>query len=110
MERERVLQYEANNDGQSIFLFYDRMTGVYTAFGLSAYYVSMVTEPYMSYSEEMEMPVALLRKEHVYSVRQTVKRIEHIPQNFYYFQMRLCIGRDGYDSWAAKVIEKHSKV
>ena len=75
MDKNTITMQEVANDGRSVFLYYDAMAGVYLAFGLSAYYTTMVTEPYMSYSEEMQMPVALLRREHINSLRQSLKKV-----------------------------------
>lgn len=100
MEKEEIKQKEAANDGQSVFLFYDQMVGVYVAYGHSAYYVTMVTEPYLSYSEEMCMPVALLRREHVMFIRGgNFIILEHSVKSFYHFQMRYHVGDAGYDKW-----------
>ena len=41
MDKEKIAQQEAANDGQTINLYYDEMVGVYLAFGLSAYYATM---------------------------------------------------------------------
>ena len=54
MDKDTITLQEAGNDGKSVFLYYDAMAGVYLAFGLSAYYTTMVTDPYMSYSEDMQ--------------------------------------------------------
>lgn len=100
MEKEKILYTESTNDGQSIFLFYDQMVGVYVAYGLSAYYVTMVTEPYLSYSEEMSMPVALLSKGHLKYMRGgNLTMLQHIPKTFYHFQMRYHVGDAGYVKW-----------
>ena len=55
MDKNTITLQEMGNDGQSVFLYYDAMAGVYLAYGLSAYYTTMVMDPYMSYSEEMQM-------------------------------------------------------
>lgn len=107
MDKNTITLQELGNDGQSIFLYYDSMVGVYTAYGLSAYYTTMVTEPYMSYSEEMQMPVALLRREQILYLRQSLKKVEHVIKSFYRFQMRLHIGEAGYEKWAQKIRDKH---
>ena len=39
MDKETITLQEVANDGQSIFLFYDAMAGVYLAYGLSAYII-----------------------------------------------------------------------
>ena len=99
MDKERILQQETANDGQTVYLFYDDMAGVYLAFGLSAYYVTMVTNPYISFSVALGLPVALLNKSHVLSLRQTLKKKEHVQKEYYVFQMRTKVGEEGYKRW-----------
>ena len=110
MDKNTITMQEVANDGRSVFLYYDAMAGVYLAFGLSAYYTTMVTEPYMSYSEEMQMPVALLRREHINSLRQSLKKVEHEMKNFYRFQLRMPVGDAGYQKWAQRILERHQAV
>lgn len=110
MDKNEISLREIGNDGQSVFLYYDAMAGVYLAFGLSAYYTTMVTEPYMSYSEEMQMPVALLRREHILYLRQSLKKVEHETKHYYRFQMRTVLGEAGYDRWAQNILRKHQQV
>ena len=110
MDTNIIKEQEQSNDGQSIFLYYDAMAGVYLAFGLSAYYATLVTEPYMSYSEAMEMPVALLRRQHINIMRQSLQKNEHTVKQFYRFQLRNQVGRAGYDKWAEKQIQRHLSV
>ena len=99
MDKEKIGQQEAANDGQTVYLFYDDMAGLYLAFGLSAYYVTMVTNPFMSYSEAMEMPVALLKRSHILALRQTLTKVEHVQKNYYVFRMRQKVGDAGYETW-----------
>lgn len=108
MDKNQIALQENGNDGQSVFLYYDAMAGVYLAYGLSAYYTTMVTDPYMSYSEEMKMPVALLRREHVLYLRQSMKKVEHTVHFFYRFELREPVGKAGYERWSKNVIAKHN--
>lgn len=110
MDKNGINIREAANDGQSVFLYYDDMAGVYLAYGLSAYYTTMVTDPYMSYSEEMQMPVALLRRNHVNDLRQGLIKVEHTIKNYYRFKLRVPVGEAGYEKWAQKVLQKHQTV
>ena len=110
MEINKITQHEVGNDGKTIFLYYDDLAGMYLAFGLSAYYTTMVTEPYMSYSEELQMPVALLRREHILYLRQSLKKTEHKVKEYYRFEMKLPVGEAGYDRWAQKIREKHERI
>ena len=75
------------------------MAGLYLAFGLSAYYVTMVTNPFMSYSDVMDMPVALLKRSHILLLRQALTKVEHVQNSYYVFRMRQKIGDAGYETW-----------
>lgn len=110
MDIDQIALQETGNDGKTIFLYYDDLAGLYLAFGLSAYYTTMVTEPYMSYSEEMQMPVALLRREHILLLRQGLKKVAHEQKKSYIFQMKSLIGEAGYNKWADKIREKHERI
>ena len=110
MDKDTITLQEVGNDGKSVFLYYDAMAGVYLAFGLSAYYTTMVTDPYMSYSEDMQMPVALLRRNHINALRQSLKRVEHTEREYYRFQLRQTVGEEGYAKWAQTMLEKHKNI
>ena len=110
MDKIEIRQKELENDGRSIFLYYDEMAGVYLAYGLSAYYTTMVTDPYMSYSEEMEMPVALLRRHHINSLRQSLNKLEHTEKQYYHFQLHTTVGEEGYERWAQQKLTKHQSI
>ena len=106
MDKELILQQEAANDGQTIHLYYDEMVGVYLAFGLSAYYTTMVVTPYVSFSDALQMPVALLRRGHVNALRQSMTKVEHVPQSYYHFSLRQKVGDAGYERWKIKSLQK----
>ena len=106
----KITLQEVGNDGKTIHLYYDDLAGLYLAFGLSAYYTTLVAEPYMSYSEEMQMPVALLRREHILLLRQGLKKVEHTPKCYYHFEMKQLVGEAGYQRWAEKIRDKHMQI
>ena len=99
MDKELIMQQETANDGQTVYLFYDDMAGMYLAFGLSAYYVTMVTNPVISYSTALSMPVALVSKNGVLSLRQTLQKVKHVQKDHYVFRMRTKVGEEGYRRW-----------
>lgn len=99
MDIDLIKQQEEVNDGQTIHLFYDEMVGVYLAFGFSAYYSTMVVEPFISYSNALEMPVALLDRLQIKFLRQSVTKLEHQPQAYYRFRLRTKVGSAGYERW-----------
>lgn len=110
MEMNKITLHEMGNDGKTIYLYYDDLAGLYLAFGLSAYYTTLVAEPYMSYSEAMQMPVALLRREHILLLRQGLKKVEHTPKHYYHFEMRQVVGEAGYQRWAEKIRGRHMSI
>lgn len=107
MDKEKIILLESANDGQGVYLYYNEMIGMYVAYGLSAYYTTMVTDPYLSYSEEMKMPVALLRRNHINDLRQSLKKVEHTVMSFYRFELRVPVGDAGYKRWSQNVIAQH---
>lgn len=103
MDKEKIMQQEAANDGQTVYLYFDDMAGLYLAFGLSAYYVTMVTNPLIRYSRATGMPVALLRRSDILSLRQALTKVEHVQKSYYVFRMRQQIGDVGYEKWNKKL-------
>lgn len=99
IEKNIIIEKEVANDGQTIYLFYDDIAGMYMAFGLSAYYTTMSVEPVISYSDALEMPVALLSRDVVKYLRQSVTKVEHQPQAYYRFRLRTKVGSAGYERW-----------
>lgn len=106
MDKELIAQQEAANDGQTINLYFDDMVGLYVAYGLSAYYADMVTNPILSFSSALGEPVALLGRGNILYLRQSLTKVEHTQKTYYQFQMRTKIGDAGYNRWK----EKHIKM
>ena len=94
-----IKQQESTNDGQTIPLFYDEMVGMYLGFGLSAYYTTMAVDPFISYSNALEMHVALLDRLQIKFLRQSVTKVEHQQKSYYRFQLRTKVGEAGYKRW-----------
>ena len=105
MDKEKIILQEKSNDGQTINLYYDTMAGVYLAYGLSAYFTTLVTEPTLSFSEEMDMPVALLSKAHILYLRQSLHKEEYVKNSFYRFRLKSLVGDSGYKKWMHKYYE-----
>ena len=110
MDKELALKKESENDGQSIFLFFDEFYDLYVAFGLSAYYSTMVLDPYLSYSGSVDMPIAFFDKAQIRILRQSLKKVEHIPNCSYMFHTRIPIGKGGYEKWKNEVKAKHESI
>lgn len=99
MNLEVIKQLETANDGQTIHLFYDEMIGLYLAYGLSAYYTTMVLTPNITFSDALMMPVVLLDKSQIRFLRQSMMKLEHQPKSYYRFRLRTKIGDAGYKRW-----------
>ena len=110
MDKDKIVFNEAQNDGGTVHLYYNEMVGAYTAYGLSAFYVSHVVEPSYSFSEEMQLPVVIVNKRQVLELRQTLVKEEHLQKAYYRFRTRIPIGEKGYRAWVTGVRERARKV
>ena len=100
---ELVIRREAENDGQTVYLYYNTEKQCYEAFGLSAYYADHVASPELLYSDELKMPVAILNKMDVLDLRQSMEIVEHEAFSYYRLLARGFIGTEGYEKWMAKI-------
>jgi len=105
MDKDKIILQEKENDGQTVYVYYDQMAGMYLAFGLSAFYTTLITDPCLSYSDVMQMPVAILAKNHILYLRQSLHIEEHIMKSFYRFKLKSFVGDAGYEKWLQKNVE-----
>lgn len=107
MNLEVIKQNEADNIGKYIHLYYNDEIGMYTAYGLSAYLVTYVENPILSYSEAAQMPVALLNGEHIDTCRRSlIKRVHRVNQ-YYLFEMANYLPKDeNYERWETRLKNK----
>lgn len=110
MDKDLAIKKESENDGQSVFLFFDDFYDLYVAFGLSAYYSTMVVEPCLTYSESLNLPIAIFTKGQIRIMRQSLKKVEHTPHCSYEFRTRIPIGKAGYDKWKNEVKAQHESL
>ena len=103
MNKELIKRREAENDGQTVYLYYNTDKQCYEAFGLSAFYADHVASPVFSYSDELQMPVAILNKMDVLDLRQSMEIKEHEAFSYYRLLARAFMGTEGYDKWVAKI-------
>ena len=103
MDFEEIRQREAENDGRTVYLYYNKEKQCYEAFGLSAYYADHVASPELSYSEELQMPVAVLNRKDVLDLRQSMEIVEHEAFNYYRLKARGFMGTEGYDKWVERI-------
>ena len=92
---------EVNNDGKSIYLYFNGLVGLYTAYGYSAYLLSRITDAKVSYSDSMQMPVVVINAEHLEDMtkKQTVKTQ---GKGFYCLEANEAVDENAYVDWASK--------
>lgn len=104
IEKDIILEKETANDGQTVYLFYDERYGMYTAFGWSAFYTTMVVDPLISYSGELQMPVALIKRSFIQTLRQSLTKVAHEEKKYYVFRLKRKIGDAGYQKWMKDIL------
>ena len=104
MDQDIITQNEEQNDGSTVFLYYNDEIGLYTAYGYSAFLVSHVVEPVCSYSPAFEMPVAMVNKSQIMELRRSLKKLKHEEHSFYQFGLRTAVGKSGYSRWIKSLI------
>lgn len=109
MDFEEIRQREAANDGQTVYLYYNTDKQCYEAFGLSAYYADHVASPELSYSEEFQMPVAVLNRKDVLDLRQSMEIVEHEAFKYYRLLARGFMGTEGYEAFSRSLREKDGR-
>ena len=110
MDKDLAIKKELENDGQSIFLFFDDFYDLYVAFGLSAYYSTMAVDPHLTYSANIDMPIAFFSKGNIRIMRQSLTKVEHTQGCFYEFRTRIPIGKAGYEKWKNGVKKLHESI
>lgn len=98
-----IAQIERDNGGMDIHLFFNLQVGYYTAYGVSAFLVDHIVEGFKSFSTSYQMPVVILPKGEVISLRNATIKVSHDPQRYYHLQLRQPIGLIGYERWATNL-------
>lgn len=104
MNREEIIHQEEMNNGKFVHLYFNKWLGCYTAYGLSAFLLTFVVNPICSYSEELQMPVAILSRGEVSACRRYLKKNKHIQHSYYLFEMDNQLPKDeNYMKWEEKL-------
>lgn len=99
MDKELITKNEIENDGKTIHLYFNREVGLYMAFGFSAFFVSHIVDAIIAFSEDMEMPVALLRKPDVTELRLSTTKQEHRYHEYYRLGLKKGMALEDYVRW-----------
>jgi len=92
---------EVQNDGKTIHLYFNTEVGLYVAYGFSAFFASHIVNVITAFSEELQMPVALMRKQEVGELRLSCIKHQHDYHVYYKLELKNEIPLDDYSRWAA---------
>lgn len=100
ISKELITTNEVQNDGKTIHLYFNTEVGLYVAYGFSAFFSSYIVDIITAFSEDMQMPVALLRKPEVSELRMNCIKHEHKYHEYYRLEMKQEVPLDDYKRWA----------
>ena len=104
MDKELITKNEVDNDGKTVHLYFNTEIGLYVAFGFSAFFASHIVDVITAYSEDMHMPVALMRKSDVTELRLSTVKHQHDYHEYYHLELKQEIPLDDYQRWAASTM------
>lgn len=103
MNKDLITLNEVMNDGKTIHLYFDPEIGLYVAYGFSAFFTAHVVDVIASFSEELQMPVALLKKPVVDELRLSCVKKQHDYHEYYHLELKHVLPLDGYARWVDSV-------
>lgn len=98
--KDLITLNEVQNDGKTIHLYFNTEVGLYVAYGFSAFFASHIVDVITSFSEDLQMPVALIRMNEVEELRLSTCMHPQDSQNYYYLELKHEIPLDDYTRWA----------
>lgn len=104
MDKELITKNEVDNDGKTVHLYFNTEIGLYVAFGFSAFFAAHIADVITAYSEDMHMPVALMRKSDVTELRLSTVKHQHDYHEYYNLELKQEIPLDDYQRWAASTM------
>ena len=96
---ENITKNEILNDGRTIHLYFNGMIGLYVAYGISAYLLCKYTKAKPSYSDEMQMPVAVINAEHYEAIEKQLG-LSKIFKNYRCLKVGSEYSEEAYSEWA----------
>lgn len=100
ISNDLITMNEVRNDGRTIHLYFNPEVGLYVAYGFSAFFASHIVDVITAFSEELQMPVALMRKPDVSELRLSTEKHRHDYHSYYRLEFRKEIPLDDYSRWA----------
>ncbi|MBP5505201.1 MAG: hypothetical protein J6X89_03765 [Bacteroidales bacterium] len=103
MSKEDITLNEVNNDGKTIYLYFNPEVGLYVAYGFSAFFAAHIVDIIAAYSEDLHMPVALMRKPDVSELRLSTVKHQHDYHKYYRLELKHALPLDDYARWVDSV-------
>ena len=100
MDKDLITQNEIENDGKTIHLYFNTEIGLYVAFGFSAFFAAHIVNVITAFSEDLSMPVALMRKPDVTSLRRSTIKQVHDYHEYYRLELKQKLPLKDYVRWA----------
>lgn len=101
---EDLIKNEALNDGKTIHLYFNGMIGLYVAYGISAYLLCKYAQARPFYSDEMQMPAAVINTEHFEELRKKIGLSKKVG-NYRCLKVNAPYNMDDYSEWASSLCE-----
>lgn len=100
ISKDVITANEVQNNGKTIHLYFNTEVGLYVAYGFSAFFASHIVNVITAFSEDMQMPVALMRKPDVKDLRMSTVKHQHDYHEYYQLELKNEIPLDDYTRWA----------
>ncbi len=100
IDKDLIVSNEVQNDGATIHLYFDSAIGLYVAYGFSAFFTAHIVDVITAFSEDFQMPVALLRKPDVDELRLATTKMQHDYHKYYRLALKHAMPLDNYTRWA----------
>ena len=99
---ENITKNEIFNDGKTIHLYFNGMIGLYAAYGISAYLLCKYSHAKPSYSDDMQMPVAVMNGEHFEELAKQLGLSKN-KSNYRCLEVAEAYDKNEYDEWASQL-------
>ena len=106
---ENISRNEIFNDGKTIHLYYDGMIGLYVAYGISAFLLCKYASAKPSYSDDMQMPVAVINVEHYEELTKRIGLSDSVS-NYRCLAVDHAVDMDEYVEWASQLREGEQRM
>ena len=100
MDKEIITLNEVENDGKTIHLYFSTEIGLYVAYGFSAFFAAHIVNVITAFSEDLMMPVALMKKPDVTELRLSTIKHVHDYHVYYRLELKKELPLDDYVRWA----------